>query len=322
MRELPVFGWYSQGGVSWKGVVMAEMRDWKQWECAVHQICGDFSMAPPSQAQLFIGDIQCTDLGGLAIARIQTNASYVSRRKIRSEDGEYCFLVQQRQGTMVVNQGDTQIVLKPGDMALLDSASCFDMLPQGYIEQISVHLPRSKIEKQLIGRPCFGWISQLNLSGQVLRGLVQQLASSDMPHWVEHQDGEALQAALISLIQPTLSIDTSLLMPLRMLAEKLILQSLHDRDLSPKFLAQRLHISIRQLYRLFDDNDEGVARHITIQRLRKSIEDLSDCAKNRLSITDIAHKWGFYDSAHYSRVFKKYYEMTQREYRKNAVHMM
>lgn len=297
---------------------MTVMHDWKQWESHVHHICGDFFTVPPVQTKLFIGDIEQVNFDNLAVAHIQTNASKVSRTKVNSGDGQHVFLLLQKQGTMVINQHQQQLVLKPGDMALLDSASCFDMLPQGVIAQMSVHLPREQLGHVLSTKTAlFGKLSQTTLSGRMLRSLMQQMASHDAISWATPNDGNALQKALIALLEPALTIHEELSIPTRMMAEKLILSTLHDRQLSPKLLALQLKISLRQLYRLFD-GDGGVARYITVMRLQKSVSDLMQTAEDKLSITDIAHKWGFYDSAHYAHVFKKYYGDSPKAYRQKS----
>lgn len=296
---------------------MAGMHDWRQWESNVHSICGNFSMVPPVQTKLFIGDIQQVNYGGLAVAHIQTNASRVSRTKIHSDDGQYCFLILQKQGTMAINQHNHQIVLKSGDMALLDSASCFDMLPQGVIAQMSVHIPRTLIEKNITQKNYFGKLSQTTLSGRMLRTMLQQMTGQDTASWGTSDDGDALQSAMVSLMKPALTVQDELAIPLKMMAERHIMASLHDRHLSPTYLAQQLKISLRQLYRLFDEHG-GVAHYIITMRLNKSLQDLTETASDKMSITEIAHKWGFYDSAHYARVFKKYFGTSPREYRQKT----
>jgi len=101
---------------------------------------------------------------------------------------------------------------------------------------------------------------------------------------------------------------------LQRIARQLIEQQLDDALLSPSTLAQQLGISLRQLYRLFDD-DGGVSRHIQQRRLRRSAEDLRSPHLGHESITQIAYRCGFTDSAHFSRAFKKQFSCTPSEYR-------
>ena len=102
---------------------------------------------------------------------------------------------------------------------------------------------------------------------------------------------------------------------LRDQAQRLIGQLLQEAHLTPQYLADRLHISIRQLYRLFEDSGDSVCRYIQRQRLQRSAEDLGNPQLRHHSITRIAFKWGFADSAHFSRAFKKQFELTPKDYR-------
>ena len=75
-------------------------------------------------------------------------------------------------------------------------------------------------------------------------------------------------------------------------------------------LAGRLRISVRQLYRLFEEQGDSVCRYILRQRLSRSAADLGNPRLRGESITSIAFKWGFSDSAHFSRAFKKQFEVS------------
>jgi AraC family transcriptional regulator, positive regulator of tynA and feaB len=89
-------------------------------------------------------------------------------------------------------------------------------------------------------------------------------------------------------------------------------------NLNPVALANRLHISVRQLYRLFEEQGDSVCRYIQRTRLQRSASDLSNPHLKRESITAIAYKWGFTDSAHFSRAFKKQFELSPKDYRAGA----
>jgi AraC-like DNA-binding protein len=99
----------------------------------------------------------------------------------------------------------------------------------------------------------------------------------------------------------------------------LIHDQLTDASLSPAKLAAQLGISIRQLYRLFEEEGDSVCRYIQRARLVRSAADLVDHRLANESITDIAFKWGFTDSAHFSRTFKKQFELSPRDYRSQSM---
>lgn len=87
---------------------------------------------------------------------------------------------------------------------------------------------------------------------------------------------------------------------------------------TPAELAARLNISVRQLYRQFELDGDSIGRYIQRQRLHCAARDLAQAGDNALPITTIAYKWGFTDSAHFSRVFKRHYNMPPKDYRANV----
>ncbi|MHC8299826.1 helix-turn-helix domain-containing protein [Pseudomonas sp. ZS1P83] len=103
------------------------------------------------------------------------------------------------------------------------------------------------------------------------------------------------------------------------LATRLIETSLQELELSPEYLARHLHISVRQLYRLFEHRDKSVSRYIQQRRLERVAQDLRAYELRHESITKIAFKWGFVDAAHFSRAFKRYFQHAPREFRQYAL---
>ncbi|TBU74984.1 transcriptional regulator FeaR [Pseudomonas daroniae] len=295
------------------------LHDFDHWNHAVHAVCGRFITQRGNHANSFIGDIQHHRLGDLNLADIQVNAPSIRRERgsaSRGDDGFY-FLVLQREGSMAINRSARTFTLHPGDMALLDSAEAFEMQPQGLIAQLSIHLCRDAVDRLLPAHACrFGKLEQTGLSGRLLHGMLQQISEGEMNLGAGQSHGAALQDALISLLQPSLHIDDipDTGRPLRRLAERLINEALQAPP-TPAELATQLNVSVRQLYRQFELDGDSIGRYIQRQRLHCSARDLTQAGDKALPITTIAYKWGFTDSAHFSRVFKRHFGMPPKDYR-------
>lgn len=294
------------------------LHDFDHWNHAVHAVCGRF-ITQPSPEDTFMGDIQHHRLGGLNLADIRVNARSIRRERGSATRGDdrFYFLVLQRQGSMAIDRPARTFTLHPGDMALFDSAQAFEMRPQGLINQLSIHLCRDAVDRLLPADACrFGKLERTGLSGRLLHGMLQQIGAGDMNLEAGHGHGVALQDALISLLQPSLGGDElpEAGRPLRRLAERLINETLQAPP-TPAELAARLNVSVRQLYRQFELEGDSIGRYIQRQRLHCSARDLAQSDGNALSITSIAYKWGFTDSAHFSRVFKRHYGMPPKDYR-------
>lgn len=305
--------------------------DFDSWLRELQGVCGRFESRPALSHGLFIGEIARQDLSGLEVAQIRTNAGMISRQRtsVDHDDDRHCFLIVQRSGRAQLRQNGDSVELAPGEMALMDSARACEILPHGLIEHASFHLSREEVCRHLPeGRPTFGKLSQQCASGRVLRSLVEQICGGELDDCAGLEEGDALQEALIALLAPTLrqqagpaasEQDPTPNAGLRGLAQQLIDQSLSEPGLTPLSLARQLNISVRQLYRLFEDQGDSVCRFIQRSRLKRSAADLSNPRLRNESITDIAFRWGFTDSAHFSRTFKKHFEQSPREYRASAM---
>ena len=91
--------------------------------------------------------------------------------------------------------------------------------------------------------------------------------------------------------------------------------SLDDPGLSPFDIARALGISVRHAHRLFGQTGSSLGRWILGRRLARCAADLRDPARACESLTQIAFRWGFNDSAHFSRAFRAAYDQTPRGYR-------
>jgi AraC-like DNA-binding protein len=76
-----------------------------------------------------------------------------------------------------------------------------------------------------------------------------------------------------------------------------------------------MDISVRHVHRVFSNQDLTVAGWIRAERLQRCQNDLRDPRLQSKSITEIAFFWGFNDSAHFSRAFKKQYRVCPRAFR-------
>ncbi|MFD7666641.1 helix-turn-helix domain-containing protein [Streptomyces sp. NPDC059788] len=99
------------------------------------------------------------------------------------------------------------------------------------------------------------------------------------------------------------------------LAEEHIDRHLSDPRLCAEQVADALGISTRQLSRVFRQAGLSPSRHILERRLARARQQLADPASARLTVADIAHRWGFASQPHFTRVFREHYGRTPGELR-------
>ncbi|RSN66888.1 helix-turn-helix domain-containing protein [Actinomadura sp. WAC 06369] len=93
---------------------------------------------------------------------------------------------------------------------------------------------------------------------------------------------------------------------------------LHEPDLCPARIADAHHISVRQLYRLFQPTGTTVARYVRDRRLERCRRELADPFLGTQRIGAIAARWGMPDAAGFSRAFRAAYGVTPSAYRAAA----
>jgi len=298
--------------------------DLDAWNIALENTCGDFHASLNPELPVFIGDLDHQQEANMEVAMIRTNASRIIHRCANHErhDDRYCFLVMQRSGHMqMFVHGRRAFDMYPGDLMLMDSIAPCDLAPCGLVDLVSIHLKRNELKRLLPpGRRLFAKVPATNVSGQILHGMLKQLPAT--AQWPSESEGQTLHDVMVLLLAQAINpLSHAGIMSartgngyLRRCAEHLIEQQLDDPLLSPALLARRMGISVRQLYRLFDDG-ESICRHIQHQRLLRSAEDLCSAHLRHESISRIAARWGFTDPAHFSRVFKRHFARSPREYR-------
>lgn len=312
------------------------LQNFNDWYHDLRQACGQIEVTPSSDQSIFVGHVLRQDLAGLAFTRIRTNIGRIVCRGLRTStksenlNDANCFLVVQQSGHSRLTQSGTSIDLAPGDVAYMDSANDCEILPRGLMEHVSIHLNRDQVQRLLpLGLNPIGKLSRSGASGRLIHMLVGQICTGELDQHASLGDGPAVQDALTALLGAAvqqaedesihvqgLGLEGNLLRQ----AKKIIESSLCDPCLSPLKVANRLGISVRQLYRLFEDQDDSVSRYIQRARLRGAATDLGNFQLRDKSVTEIAYTWGFSDSAHFSRSFKKQFDVAPRDYRAQPQH--
>ncbi|WP_159935336.1 transcriptional regulator FeaR [Pseudomonas sp. S35] len=300
------------------------------WNRDLQAVCGNFSTALSDQHTLFIGSVYGQDVCGLELAHIRTNAGLIRRHRTSGDgdDDRHCFLILQCSGHQRIRGQHQVIELGPEDIALVDSAQAFEIEPRGLVQNISIHLSRQEVSHQLGQQPLFGKLARNSVATHMIRALVRSLGDVALRRESgASNDGAALEHALIGLAVAGLD-ERSGGQPafacvghddLYGLATRLVEASLQDAELGPDYLARQLNVSVRQLYRLFEQRHESISRYIQQRRLERVAQDLRCHELRHESITQIAFKWGFVDAAHFSRAFKRHFQHGPRDFRQQSV---
>jgi AraC-like DNA-binding protein len=91
---------------------------------------------------------------------------------------------------------------------------------------------------------------------------------------------------------------------------------LRDPALSATFVADYFGVSTRYVSMIFEKEYEPVSGYILRRRLEECAHQLASRDWDTYSVTEIAREWSFVNRAHFSRVFKKRFGVSPREYRR------
>src|SRR5258708_6002646 len=96
-------------------------------------------------------------------------------------------------------------------------------------------------------------------------------------------------------------------------------RKLDDPDLTPARVAELEGISERYLQTLFEGSGSSFTHYLRERRLQRTSAELSNPAEAHHSISEIAFRNGFNDSAHFSRAFRHRFGLSPREFRQHEI---
>lgn len=237
------------------------------------------------------------------------------------EDGLVKFIFQE-EGACVIEQDGHQATITAGQWCALDKTLPFTIHADGMSRQIAMSLPRRKIAhwRGVTGRLVTP-LGFLRGTGQVLHSSATAAMSAGAV--LGRGDRARLGDALVTLLNVAWHAEPLAERPgprsRRMAVLAYIERNLADPDLDITAIARALGFSKRTLHQLFADDVTTVGRIIWERRLERCRRELADPACTGESITEIAHRWGFSDSQHFSRSFKARFNMSPRTYRQSQL---
>jgi acetamidase/formamidase/AraC-like DNA-binding protein len=96
-------------------------------------------------------------------------------------------------------------------------------------------------------------------------------------------------------------------------------RKLDDPDLTPARVANAEGISERYMQKLFEGSGSSFTHYLRERRLQRTSAELSNPAEAHHSISEIAYRNGFNDSAHFSRAFRHRFGLSPREFRQQEI---
>lgn len=277
----------------------------------------------------FEGTVEAREFEGLRVARF-TGSSLAAVRNTRHIDAsttdDYLIALHVR-GLARARQDGRNVILRPGDLALLDSTRPYSMelLNAGPFEHLAYQEPRAALDGRTneVRRVVALAVTAGSDAGGLASHHLHTLAA---PTWRTPfaqstpliETGLDLFVAALRAAAGLSFADTSRQTQMLVSAKRHALARLGDPDLSPTKVAEALYISPRGLHRLFAGEQTTFGGWLREQRLRRSRRDLADERLRELSIAQIASRWGYRSGAHFTRSFSARFGVGPRDFRRRA----
>ncbi|WP_225117921.1 acetamidase/formamidase family protein [Bradyrhizobium sp. BRP22] len=225
---------------------------------------------------------------------------------------------------VMLRQGASHRIVPVGHLLLLPRHGDWSLMFQRDMRAIILSVTAEALHGRMIGRPTASEARIVAPGGladvlsRVLDATSRTLETLNDVEWatvaqslvdllltLAHQSGSpasdvagtATQAAILHRICQTIE------------------RNLDDPELAPSRVAQAEGISERYLQKLFEGVGDNFSHYVRERRLQRAWADLSNPAQAHQSISEIAYRYGFSDSAHFSRAFRHRFGLPPREFR-------
>jgi len=269
--------------------------------------------ATPAGDTPFRGGIGLTYLGDTVFAELHATELRADRRPadIARSTVECAILILQQAGTMVVEQDGREVRLVPGAATIVDTTRPYVFNVLDPVRQIVVHCPRHQLNSRLrsLRAVTTTRIAGDTPTGALLSDTLTTLARERRRFALPQ--AEAIGRYVLDLLAVSLEAtpeagaavfsrgSTALLTRIK----AYLRDNLADPALVPAQIAAVHGVSVRHVHRLFHESGDSIGAVIRRSRLDRCRADLEDPRQRGRSITEIALRWGFNDSAHFSRAF-------------------
>jgi len=286
------------------------------WRETVCRAVLNVTTEAPDPQEAFHGSITGRSFGDVRIASFRSTRHDVVRTSRHVAQGDDSVLVSlQERGECRLSQGDERLLLKPGEIGLVDGARPFRLSFSEDVRRVVAVLPRRTL---LLKAP---WLVRGRPHRIALSSRFVSLARRHLLELARH--GEIMDEMSASLLADNLcnliglSSDAAGPRPDRL--HEAILAfcrgRLGDETLSPGVVAAHFNISLRTLHARFAATGQSFGRWLLATRLEESRRALLDPRRAGEGIAAIAYCAGFNDLSVFNRAFRNRFGTTPSDLR-------
>jgi AraC-like DNA-binding protein len=316
--------------ISTTGIKASDRHDF--WEAGARFLFGALTLEELS-SDPFDGKFSFASIGELTFCRLAAGSPHrVSRTQAVAAGDDRPFLkaVLQTRGRSVISQSGRAASLRCGEWTVYDAGEPYRVTLSANGEFSMLLVPRCKVASR--GLDLRGLVLRRFSAGRGLGKLIWNLIGNtvdqipELPNRSSFDLGEIVaQMTRLALFDSLAAEDAQGGVPLnsrdalRARVKLYISAHLRDPDLSIDKLAAVTRCSKRYLHMIFRPEDVSISDYILRARLERCRAELLSSACAHRSITEIAYSWGFNNSNHFSRSFRREFGIAPRDLRKNPL---
>lgn len=271
----------------------------------------------------FTASVCIRELGSVRVSEATTDGAFFVRsdRDIDPVGPPSLFVVSAMEGNVRVEQMGRSATLWPGEIALMGLQQPALSRTSSRCRSMAIEIPRNLVP--------FSTAELVDVVATALRGELVDV-TLDLAHSllvmgsdVTVDQGADCGASLVSLaaaLVRQLHAERSDEEPGMINRVKMYIdRHLADPALSPRTVAHGMHVSLRFLHRLFEGEPETVTAYIRRRRLDGIRDDLANPELARLTVSEVAARWGLIDASRFGQLFRRTYGEVPSQYRRRLV---
>lgn len=303
-----------------------EARDFDSWQRSTSSAFVPLNVAPVG-SRPFSGRLSGLQAPDAIAIRVDAQPHRVERTEAlvaAGGNGFFKFGLQLRGHGLLVQDG-RELVLHPGDLTVYDTSRPYSLTfeQEASTLVLMVRHERMGASAQDVAELVATRLGEgglVDVAAPTLTGLARRVPG------LAGAVGSRLVGHAVDLLETVCDDDADRLLgghggerraELRRIM-RFIDERLGDPSLTPQSVAEAHFISLRSLYKLFDESGTTVAAWIRQRRLDRARADLLDAALSNLPVGQIATRYGLPDAAHFSRLFRAAFGVSPSQLRRTA----
>ena len=293
-----------------------------RWRDAVRDRLATMDLRPGARVQR-LGSFVEQDLGDLLITEWEcADLEGVRGSTHVRQDVDALVISTASAGSQLIETPRQTVVLRPGAVLIMSTRTTGRFVIPDKLMKRTVRVPMSALSPHDTG----GGAPEC-LCMDVARNPLARLAQDFLAGVTREHDRmspaeiECARTSLLVLIAGMLRAsgapdvgETDFLPLLRRQLEEWIVDHLASGAIKVRDLATAHSVSPRTVHRAFATTGDTFSSVVRGQRLAAARADL---VKTSYSITSIAHRWGFSDSSHFGRQFRREFALTPSDFRES-----